>query len=88
MLTKCELINQLLIKGHDMYYTCFNNIMDSLMMCCLHLVVCTRAYLYELVKAEGDLPLVDCVIGLEGTASYQQGTTLLCKKGSELSQER
>jgi len=34
------------------------------------------------------LPLVERVVGLEGTASYQRSTTLLCKKGSELSLDR
>ena len=88
-LTKCELLNQLLTKGLDLFYGSFNNIVGSLMECSLHTLVATKAYLYELVKDQIDLPLVDQVVGLQSkSASYAEETTLLCRRGSESSQER
>jgi len=65
LLTKCELINQLLVKGQDLYHACFNNIVEPLMTSSLFLVVSSRAYLHELIKAEVGDELVDRLVGLE-----------------------
>ena len=79
LLTKCELINQLLVKGQDLYHACFNNIVEPLMTSSLFLVVSSRAYLHELIKAEVGDELVDRLVGLESAESYEQETALHCK---------
>jgi len=87
-LTKCELINQLLIRGQDLHYASFNNIVEPLMTSSLLIVVSSRAYLHELVKADVDLQLMDHLVGLESKESYQQETTLQSKRAAGTSQER
>jgi hypothetical protein len=44
LLSKCELINNLLLKGQDLYHPIFNNIMEPLMCSSLYLIVSTKAY--------------------------------------------
>ena len=87
-LTKCELINQLLIRGQDLHYASFNNIVGPLMTSSLLIVVSSRAYLYELVKAEVDLQLMDHLVGLESKESYQQETALQSKRAANTRPER
>lgn len=45
----------------------------------LFLVVSSRAYLHELIKAEVGDELVDRLVGLESVESYEQETALHCK---------
>ena len=75
LLTKCELINQLLIKGQDMYFAHFNNIIEPLMVSSLHLIVGVRHYLYEIIRMDIDPKLTNLMIGLDSEQCYQKETT-------------
>lgn len=49
--TKCELLLQLLLKAHDLYYCDFNHILDTLLSSSLFFVVAVRAYLVRWAEA-------------------------------------
>jgi len=57
------------------------------MMSSLLIIVSSIAYLHELIKAEVGNQLVDRLVGLESTESYEQETALYCKPSAGTSTE-
>ena len=82
MLNKCELVNQLLLKGHDLHYASFGHIIGPLMASSLSVLVGTRVYLQGLVEAAVDQAHLGRLVGLEATGSYQQATALEGKRAA------
>lgn len=82
MLNKCELVNQLLLKGHDLHYAAFSNIIGPLMASSLGILIGTRAYLKHFVENAVGQEHHDRIIGLETPGSYQQQTALEGKRAA------
>ena len=82
VLNKCELVNQLLLKGHDIHYASFSHIIGPLMASSLGILTGARSYLLHLVEAATDLGHLDRMIGLETPGSYQQVTAIEGKRAA------
>lgn len=52
------------------------------------MVIATRAYLHELIKAQIGDQLIDRVVQLASAESFEQETALHCKPKSDGTQER
>jgi hypothetical protein len=73
-------VNQLLIKGQDLYFAQFNNIVEPLMVTSLHVIVSVRNYLYEIIREDIDPKTTELLIGLGSEESYQKETSVWGKQ--------
>lgn len=80
LLSTCQMIQHLVFRGLDQYFTRFNHLIESLLASCLGMAIGVRSLLAEQLKSRTDHAEVqDRVVSLKSQRDYLRETTIFAK---------